>query len=356
MIPNSQQRDHPNDIGELHAIARVLEELGSTPLLQGSENSVRSDRPFLPNLPGSIPDATSKMQCFVQNVFDAGRGRVCALASPNSPKTFLRRTRGITSSFAPLKSTRIGLVAPRLRLFLRRKMLPRLFCRGRLSPLYECRKVGPDGVRHAEHQFKSRIAQTAFNQAEHGLRDPGTVAHHVIRQLPTRPVSLHKPDQFPANSLIMSNIGHVGVLQKKGLDSYFAIVKYTLHVERAANRRSSHAVFEGKSLDKERHTSLDEIDRDSCLARQSPLRNSFSTGGNQRPKLGNQAQHRGEIVPAFEHRELFSPSQMKIDPSRKVEQKCYTLKWTQNAVGAMSQLLERSLRGESHQGKYFSVF
>ena len=216
MTFNNHRRVRPNDIEASRAGVKEWEGSENSPLLQDFERNGRSGQLFQPNLPGSSPVETSAKRCFYRGAFGVDRIWVCALAFPNSPKFFLPRTRGKTSCSAFRSNSEISIISIGGKLFHFRSLGSRAASR-RCGPFYERRKISPDSIGNSEHQFEGRVAQTALNQTEHGFRNPRTLTHRVIRQFPTKSLIPQKPDKFPANRFIMSNISHVEALQKKGL-------------------------------------------------------------------------------------------------------------------------------------------
>ena len=96
--------------------------------------------------------------------------------------------------------------------------------RGR--PLNESRKVRADPVRNAKHQFHCRIPKSPLHQAEHGLGNTRILGHGIVREFVALPFLAQKPDNLPADGLIMSDCGHGKALQKRARDMYFAMVNY----------------------------------------------------------------------------------------------------------------------------------
>jgi hypothetical protein len=317
MKSNNQRRVRPNGSEASRAGVKELEGSENNPLLQDFERNGRSSQLFQPNLPGSSSVETSEKRCFYRGAFGADRIWVCALAFPNSPKILMPRTRGKTSCSTFLSGSQICTIAAGGTLFLFGSLRSRAASPRHCGPLYQRRKIGTDCIGNSEHQFNGRVAQTVLNQAEHGFRDARALAHRVIRQFPTNSLVPQKPDEFPANRLIMSNIGHVEALQKKGLDSYFAMVKYPLYARRVTIQRLSCAASESKAARNDGHTPHQTIFRHEARLFRRRFRLSGYTGEDQSNKLGNQAQHSeetagtswsGKLLQGLEMRPLISTS------------------------------------------------
>jgi hypothetical protein len=106
--------------------------------------------------------------------------------------------------------------------------------------LYESGKAYADAIGHPKHQFHGGIPQIALHQAEHGFRDAASLRDGVIRELAAFPRFSQEPNNLFADGFIMSDSGHAASLQKRGLDTYFAMVKYrrmaeTMHFEPQIN-------------------------------------------------------------------------------------------------------------------------
>jgi hypothetical protein len=122
-------------------------------------------------------------------------------------------------------------------------MFMKLFCRMRLNLsakrraallpanlgqgfLYESGKAHANAIGHPKHQFHGGIPQITLYQAEHGFRDAASLGDGVIRELAAFPRFSQEPNNLFADGFIMSDSGHAESLQKRGLDTYFAMVKY----------------------------------------------------------------------------------------------------------------------------------
>jgi hypothetical protein len=92
--------------------------------------------------------------------------------------------------------------------------------------LHDRRQTHANAIGHPKHQFHRWISQITLHQAEHGFRDAASLGDGVIRELAAFPRFSQEPDNLFADGFIMSDSGHAESLQKRGLDTYFAMVKY----------------------------------------------------------------------------------------------------------------------------------
>ena len=59
------------------------------------------------------------------------------------------------------------------------KSLNSLFRNGGLSPLDESGQISPNAIGDTKQYFQSRISESAFDQADHGLGDAGPLRNDV---------------------------------------------------------------------------------------------------------------------------------------------------------------------------------
>jgi hypothetical protein len=177
--------------------------------------------------------------------------------------------------------------------------------------LNQSREICADTIGYPKHQLHGRIAQTSLHQTEHGFGHTRALAHCIIRKLSPFPLFSQQPNEFFSDCFIMSDSKHVAALQKKGLDTYFAIVKY-YHLARQSARqvfcgligRTAHMRVKNDESD---HTTHRRVEKGKCPSAGRDywhVRVSSCRGGDQ-------ARHLEETLRPRRPGTLLSPFEMK---------------------------------------------